>query len=408
MSIRRFVSVRILIAVAIGIASIPLSIASIDSSIRLGSALLILTLTSSIWLTVSASDRVQRAWWFGFTLVVGLCMPACPMFERWIMNFAHYLQRLTQRGVISLSQRVIEPAALILILLVPLIVACSLGILAGSFNARCARGNKQQTTELAAGQRWRFTTRELLAGIAGVGLVVAALSGYSRHRNTLALERQNQFLQQFKMSFVSNDIKLLAEPTIVDQLRAFEAGNGVVQFSPPEINEFRIVAPIETNGEKRWAIWTYTVNDDDDANGLIYKFASAEAIELNQLAQLPLPAMRYLPEPTWSLVSGTPTTAGPVPTAASVTSPAIAGQPIVVTANVPVGTTCQLKVWPVTIEFATATPDASGKVQWSWTVPLETAGYSFGYELRCIQPHCGSQLTGSVRGGIDVVAPQSQ
>ncbi|MBP86187.1 MAG: hypothetical protein CMJ64_05645 [Planctomycetaceae bacterium] len=77
-------------------------------------------------------------------------------------------------------------------------------------------------------------------------------------------------LQQFNDSFVTGNVVLFAEPEIVEDhgiIRANQNSSG--------ISEYRVIAPIRTNGTELWAVWTYLC--DEAAPGTVSKFGYAEA-----------------------------------------------------------------------------------------------------------------------------------
>ncbi|HVA48718.1 MAG TPA: hypothetical protein VNH11_20300 [Pirellulales bacterium] len=382
--------------------SLPLAAVCANSFFGLGSVLLVPALAVGLWRAVPASDRERRVWWFGFTVAVGLFLPACPASERLSCDFARYVQGLTQRGALSLPVDIIELCCLSATVLAPLLCACLAGIVAGELARGFARlAARGQATDVPDGVRWQFSLREFFLAMAAVGLVLAWNGHYLTDRGAQESEHQRAFLARFEESFRSGEIELLAGPVVSEQQGATVSA---LSFKAPGQNEYRIVAPIERNGLRRWAVWAYTTNEDNQ--GFIYQYAYAEVEREAQLPQAPAPAKRYI-EGTWELVDGVPCTAGPSATVIGVATPALLGRPLVITARAPAGTVCELKVFPLTEAtrgLPPRAPDSQGIVRWSWTP--EWAG-PFNYELRCIDNRASGRMVNCTRGTIPqfAVAP---
>lgn len=334
--------VRILLAITAASVASPLALVAADSFVGLGSLLLVPTLAVAVTFTLSVRDRLRRAWWFGFAVTVGICLPLCPRAEQMLHGLAVYLQRLSQQGTISLSQRVIEPTLLILIVTVPWLVACLVGVIGGRMARRFARSAPSLGDPEAGNRRWQFSTRALAVGVAAACLLLAWMFGHSRSVQTREAQNQSWFLTRFTDSFSADELQLLAEPLLDEQQRTLIPESGYRSFQPPGVNEYRIVAPIKKDGQQRWAIWAYTCNGGH--GDLIYRYACAEATSQAELPPFPFPAKRYI-EGTWNMIDGVPTTAGPSATVVSVTSPARVNQPIVLRATA-LGGRCANCSWP--------------------------------------------------------------
>jgi hypothetical protein len=157
-------------AIAVGVVSLPLAAVCANSFFGLGSLLVVPALAVGLWRTVWARDRERRAWWFGFTVALGLFLPACPAGMRLMFDFAIYVQDLTQRGALPPPVDVIELGCLLAAVLVPLFGACGAGTVAGELARRAARG---KASDIADSVRWQFSLRELLLAMGAVGLVLA-------------------------------------------------------------------------------------------------------------------------------------------------------------------------------------------------------------------------------------------
>jgi hypothetical protein len=405
MSERRWKIARLLIAIVVAVASLPLSQFTVDINFGLGSLLIVPAFAVSAWFLLTAREEL-RAWWFGFVITNGMFLPLCPWVEQGLHSVAVYLQHLTQSGILSLSQRVIEPTLLILVVLCPLVLASLLGFAAGRFTQRLARGaTRREATVSPDGGHWRFSIREMLIAIAAVCFLAAWNSGHTRHWKDAEDRNQSAFLNRFKASFSSGEVGLLAEPRIEEQQRTRMREFGPLSFRAPGINEYRIVAPVKMKEQELWAVWVFTSRKNNEhADEYVYKFAYAEAPNEEQLPDFPFPAQRYI-EGTWDMVDGLPATSGPSATVTLVTSRA--DQPIVLTASAPPGTVCELYFFPAYSlpTLPPQTPNKNGNVSWSWNIsPGSAAGYGFRYELKCIQHRGAAQLSNSTWGNIEIVA----
>lgn len=387
-----------LIAVLIAFACIPAAMICVDRFFGLGSLLLVPAIAIGVWFTVTARDRRRRAWWFGYSVSVGVCFPLCAYVERGVLSIGRYLQDLSQSGVISLSQRVLEPALLILIVVCPLIAASVLGLIAGRLCRRFT-GAPRLTEPPKPGtqMQWRLSVRELLIGFAAMCLLLGWIIGHVRSRNTTERENLSAFLVRFESSFTSGEVTLLDDPQPYELQRTLIPESGYRQFQGPGVNEYRFVAPIEKHGERLWAVWAYTCNGEQD--DFIYQFGYAEASHMSRLPQFPLPARRYV-EGTWYMVDGIPSTAGPSATVVSATPPPSRIWPAQLTATAPPGTECELVVYPLNAvvgELPPKKPDNKGLVHWSWKVtasPSAAGTYNYSRENvnNCIEIGPGLRL----------------
>lgn len=390
-------------AIAVGVASLPLGVASGNSFFGLGSVLLVPALAIGVWFALGTQGGERRAWWFGFTMAVGLCLPLAPAIEASLCDFAVFLQRRTQRGELSLSQRVIEPGCLLLTVLCPVAVACLAGLVAGGFAQRLARraaGDEAACSPRSA--RWQFSLRELLLVLGALGVLLAWNGLYTADRGARERQNQQQFLARFKDSFKSGEVKLLAAPGIEERQGALMSG---FSFKPPGVNEYRVTAQIEKDGVRRWAVWAYTCNQDEGE--MIYQYAYAEAEREDQLPPSPLPTKRYI-EGAWVMVDGAPSTAGPSAVLVSVVPPSRLGQPLVLTARAPTGTICELHVFPrtaATSSLGAKSPDKNGLVRWAWTPEFSSP---LQYELRCIENRPSGQMMSQLRGSIPSASAASR
>jgi nucleoside diphosphate kinase len=125
------------------------------------------TFVVGLGFALTAYDPARRAWWFGFSVVAGLCLPLCPLVEQSLHSIALFLQGLSQKGTISLSQRVIEPTLVLMVVLCPFLAVGLLGVVAGRFTRQIAGHTRpSETSDSIIRARWRLSIRELLIGIA--------------------------------------------------------------------------------------------------------------------------------------------------------------------------------------------------------------------------------------------------
>ena len=383
------------VAIVVASVSLPLAAVSANSFFGIGSALVVPTIAVGLWGTLSSRHRDTRAWWFGFTVAAGLCLPLCPGNARIFSDFAAYVQQQTQRGKSSLSVNIIELGCLLATVFVPALCASLAGIVAGKLARGVARRDARgQAADVTDNIHWQFSLRELLLSLAALGLLLAFNGHYISDR--AAWERQNQraFLARFQESFRSGEVELLAEPAIAERQGATITA---LSFKPPGMNEYRIVAPIERDGLRRWAVWAYATNEEDQE--LIYQYAYAEAEDEELLPKVPAPLKRYI-DATWDMVDGVPSTAGASATVIAVAPPKSTGEPLAITARAPAGTVCELMVFPrtnATARLAPQAPNNNGLVSWSW-MP-EWAG-PFQYELKCIENRASGRMVNVCRGTI--------
>jgi hypothetical protein len=298
---------------------------------------------------------------------------------------------------------VIEPTLIISVVIIPLILACVLGLGVGWCVQRLARTAKKDTNERQRYGLLRFSVREMLVAFSAICLLAAWTA--SQTREWLSVQKVNQaaFLNRFKSSFSSGEVELMAEPLVEELQRARMREYGPTTFRPRETNEYRITAPIQTKDKTLWAVWAYTCNEG--ADDFIYQFGYAESQDRERLPNFPFPAKRYV-EGTWNLVDGIPATAGASASVTSITSPVTAQQPIVLTASAPAGSVCELHLFPKDSlpTLPPKTADKSGRVTWQWNVAPEMAGCRISYELKCIQRRGAATFANSTRGNVQIVA----
>ncbi len=286
--------VRGLVAFLAAVAALPLALILADSTFGMASVLVAPVLAASLVCTATAREP-HRVWWFAFACSTAVwLLVLSPALELVVNGIAVSLQRLTQRGTISLSQRVIEPTALALIFIGPPIGAVVTGFGAGWLAQRTRRSP-------ASERRWRFSVRELLVATLALCMFLALASGRIRVDHAKENERKVAFLTRFENSFGSSRVRLLSPPDITGGHRTLIPESGYMSFMPPGINEYRVTAPILKNNKRLWAVWAYTCNGKHD--DMIYQFAYAESDTEEGLP--PFLAKAYV-NASWQMIDGAP------------------------------------------------------------------------------------------------------
>ncbi|HEY3394857.1 MAG TPA: hypothetical protein VGK58_19285 [Lacipirellulaceae bacterium] len=293
-----------LIALFVASVSIPVALRSADSAFGMASMLVVPTFFVALVFTITARDAYRRIFWFVFTCSAAIWMLfLSQILESAVLATAIYLQDLTQQGTISLSQRVIEPVSLGLIFLGPPVGAALSGVVAGRLlQYWFRRRNGSQAYE--GNSRWRFSIRELLVAVFALSLLLAVAFGRIRNHQAAENSARSTFLARFEASFTTHEIELLQAPIIVGGHRALVPESGYRSFMAPDVNEYRIVAPISKDNKERWAVWSYTCNGQHD--DMVYQFAYAEAPTEDQLPPSPFPMKTYINQLSWRMIDGVP------------------------------------------------------------------------------------------------------
>jgi hypothetical protein len=293
-----------LIALVVASVSIPVALVSADSAFGMASTLVVPAFFVALVFTIIARDAYRRIFWFAFTCSAAIWLLLLSrLLESAVLGTAIYLQELAQQGTISLSQRVIEPVSLLLILLGPPVGAVLTGVGAGRMLQYWFRGrNGSQAYE--GNPRWRFSIRELLVAVFALSLLMAFAFARIRDHQAAEDSARSTFLARFEASFTTNEIELLQAPRIVGGHRALVPESGYRSFMAPEVNEYRIVAPISKDNKERWAVWSYTCNGQHE--DMIYQFAYAEAPTEDQLPPVPFPMKTYINQLSWRMIDGVP------------------------------------------------------------------------------------------------------
>ncbi len=131
------------------------------------------------------------------------------------------------------------------------------------------------------------------------GVLTGWLSNSIRKLHVLEKSNQGHLLQRFKDSFSTGKVVLLAEPLILEDHTILKRNHNA-----SDISEYRIIAPVNKDGIKLWAVWTYLC--DESYPGTVSKCGYAEAGTQKGLPPHPFPVTEYLREPNDTVVDGEP------------------------------------------------------------------------------------------------------
>jgi hypothetical protein len=201
----------------------------------------------------------------------------------------------------------------------------------------------------------------------------------------------------FKDSFTSGNVVLLARPEITEVITSFIQGTG--------IHEYRIVAPIQKDNQRLWAVWTYTCHES--SKDTVFRYGYAEASTHGQLS--PLPLTEYLSEPIAEIIDGEPQLRWPKAVILEAPKSIKADETITVIANARWGTQCQLVVHPfhaVSSPAPIQNASQSGPVRWQWKLDPKFKGSQIQFEILArIAPLYRAT---SVSGSIDIERPKAK
>lgn len=217
----------------------------------------------------------------------------------------------------------------------------------------------------------------MLFAVMMCAVLTAWVSGTVRQWHRREETSQKQFLSRFKSSFTTGDVTLLAEPEIVENhnmLRTNQNSTG--------INEYRVMAPIEKNGNKSWGVWTYLC--DEHYPDTVSKFGYAEAATQAALPPAPFPTTEYLREPSYQMINGEP----PVDSLAEIIDAPVvakAGDTITIVAKTDGFLECELVIRPT--QAITGPPPKliappSGVVHWEVKLNPAFVGAKIAYEFQ--------------------------
>jgi hypothetical protein len=413
------------VSILVILASVPIAQFAVRSGFTLASALIVPTVMLGIWLSISSRRRTNRIGWFAFVMATAVWMPTCPWWKSQIENSLVRIQQVVSSSAYS----GMELAAVIALFLLPWGVACASGTFAAFLAkkllaARAVVDREQADTICWRGPFWwaltppavtppavevpqqdhsdfRFTLREMLLALAAFGALTAWLSSPVHQWKSQQANNQSHFLTLFKDSFTSGNVVLLARPEITEVITSFLQGG----INPTGIHEYRIVAPIQKDNQRLWAVWTYTY--DERYKDTVSKYGYAEASTHGQLP--PLPLTEYLSEPIAEIIDGEPQLRWPKALILEAPKSIKADETITVIANARWGTQCQLVVHPfhaVSSPAPIQNAPQSGPVRWQWKLDPKFKGSQIQFEILArIAPLYRAT---SVFGSIEIERPKAK
>ena len=269
-----------------------------------------------------------------------------------------------------------ESAALIAVIMLPWGVGCVLGWFAAKVTRKllCASTGDDESRSQS---EYRFTLRGMLLAVMMCAVLTAWLSGTVRQWHQREQSNQKLFLSRFESSFTTGDVALLAEPVIVENHTMLRASQ-----NPTGISEYRVVASIERNHNKLWAVWTYLC--DEHYPGTVSKFGYAEAATQAALPPAPSPMTEYLREPSYQMINGEPPVDSP---AEIIDAPVVAkaGDTITIVAKTGQFLECELIIRPtraITAPPPTIIAPQSGVVRWDVKLNPAFGGPKIEYEFQ--------------------------
>ena len=364
------------VSILVILASVPITQFAVRSGFTLSSALIVPTVMLGMWLSISSRRRADRIGWFVFVMATAVWLPSCPWWKSQIENTLIRIQKVVSYSAYSGLH--MELAAVLALFLLPWGVACAFGtfaaFLAKKFLAKKSLAphavvdREQANTICWRGPFWwaltppavtppavdvrpqdqsdfRFTLREMLLALAAFGALTAWLSSPVHQWKSQQANNQSHFLTLFKDSFTSGNVVLLARPEITEVITSFLQGG----INPTGMHEYRIVAPIQKDNQRLWAVWTYTCHES--YKDTVSNYGYAEASTHGQLPPFPLP--EYLSEPIAEIIDGEPQLRWPKAVILEAPKSIKADETITVIANARWGTQCELVVHPV---FGSITP----------------------------------------------------
>jgi hypothetical protein len=368
--------VRVVAAIAVVFASLPLSLLAIERGFGLGAMLTVPTCCLGFWFALVSGLRTQRIGWFAFSSINVFLLPLCPYWKRMIETVLHWVQDIIRSSQPTALYDNAEVVALLAMIVLPWGIGCGLGAIA----ARLTRRYLSDTTFDADDESrptYQFTVRGMLLTI----MVFAAMTGWlsTTVQQWYSHEKSNQerLLQRFKGSFTTGKVTLLAEPLIFEDHAMLKKSQNT-----SGISEYRVVAPINIDGNQLWAVWTYLC--DENYPGTVSKFGYAEAGTRSGLPPHPFPVTEYLREPTYEMVDGEP----PLSIGAKIVeAPTVArsGDTITILAKTDSFMECDLIIRPfqaVALPPGKLKSPESGVVRWDVAIDPTFVGTQIEYEFQ--------------------------
>lgn len=287
---------RIVVAIAIFVASFPLSLLAMERGFGLAAALTVPTCCLGFWLSIASTRRAKRIGWFAFSSTCVALLPICPWWQRQIEGALRGVQNIIRGSQPTWLYSACETLALLVLILLPWAVGCVFGMLSARLVKKLIPSSIDNEV---CSSEYQFTLRGMLTSIMVLAFLTAWLSGTVRQWQTRETTNQATFLEQFKRSFTSGDVTLLANPEIVEDHTIVKRSQNA-----SGISEYRLTAPITKQGRELWAVWTFLC--DEAYPGTVSKFGYAEAPTQIGLPPPPFPLTEYLREPIYKMVDGEP------------------------------------------------------------------------------------------------------
>jgi hypothetical protein len=358
------------------LASLPLSALAADHGFGLAATLTVPTCCCGFWLALISPLRADRIGWFAFASIGVLLLPACPLWQQIIEFVLNVVQDSIRTSQSTLLYQSAETIALLSMIVLPWVAGCVLGWLVAKFTRRFL-ADPDRNEEDSEATEYRFTIRGMLMSIAVCGALLAWISTTVARWQTREETNRELFLQRFTESFTTDNMRLAAEPEISEDHVLFgRLGQGRGHNSAG-ISEYRVTAPIEKNGLKRWAVWTYLC--DERYPGTVSKFGYAETATPAALPPFPFPVAQYLREPIYPMVNGEPPLATRLQIIAAPTV-VKAGDTITIVAQTDRSLQCDLVIRPaqaVAIQPLTMFAPPSGVVRWDVQLEPQYQGSKF-------------------------------
>lgn len=368
--------VRVVVGIAVVFASLPLSLFAMGRGFGLGAMLLVPTCCLGFWCALVSRHQTQRIGWFAFSSANVFLLPLCPWWKWMIEDVLVWVQNSIRGSQPTALYQNAEIVALLAMIILPWTVGCGLGLIVASLTRMYLSAS---TTDSDSESRspYQFTVRGILLTTMVLAVLTGWLSTTVRRWHSHEKTNQERLLQRFKGSFTTGDVTLLDEPLIVEDHAALKP----IQNSSG-ISKYRIVAPINKDEKKLWAVWTYLCNENYP--GTVSNFGYAEAGTQNGLPPHPFPVTEYLREPTYAMVDGEP----PLSTRASIVkapTTAKSGDIITIVAETDGFMECGLIIRPhqaVMLPPTNLTAPESGVVSWNVAIDPAFVGTSIEYEFQ--------------------------
>ncbi len=370
--------VRVLFAIVVVFASLPLSLFAQRHGFGLAASLTVPTSCLGFWFAVVSPCQAQRIGWFAFSSVAVALLPMGPWWKRIIEAVLNWVQDIIRGSQPTLLYSLVETVAVLALIVLPWVVGCVLGWFAAKLVRRFLYSS-DDGDESGSLPSYQFTLRGMLCAIMVFAVLTGWLSNTVRQWHEREQSNQGLILQRFKDSFSTGKVVLLAEPLIVE-----DQDHTILKRSQNQsgISEYRIIAPVNKDGRELWAVWTYLC--DDNYPGHVNKFGYAEAGTQNGLPPHPFPMTQYLHDPKHILVDGEPVFATNASLLEAPTN-AKSGGTMTIVAKTDRGMECDLVIRPfqaVVLPPVRIVAPETGIVRWTITIDPAYLGTHIDYEFQ--------------------------